>query len=92
MSDARWGVVFVIKMSLWLAMIAVIGAHQFIFGPRQLALARAAIASHDAGDEAALVRMRRLTVALSMAGLLLTLAVAGAGAFLGNHGFSMAPA
>lgn len=91
-SDARWGVVFVIKMSLWLAMIAVIGAHQFIFGPRQLALARAAIASHDAGDEAALVRMRRLTVALSMAGLLLTLAVAGAGAFLGNHGFSMAPA
>lgn len=91
-SDARWGVIFVVKMSLWLAMIAAIGAHQFIFGPRQLALARTAIASREAGDEAALARARKLAIALSMAGLLLTLAVAGAGAFLGNHGFSMNPA
>ncbi len=89
--DARWGVIFIVKMSLWLAMIVVIGLHQFVFGPRQLALARAAIAAHGEGDEAALARVRRLTIALSMIGLLLTLAVAAAGAALGNHGYSMAP-
>ena len=89
--DARWGVIFIAKMSLWLAMIVVIGLHQFVFGPRQLELARAAIAAHGEGDEAALARVRRLTIALSMIGLLLTLAVAAAGAALGNHGYSMAP-
>lgn len=89
--DARWGMIFIVKMSLWLAMIIVIGLHQFVFGPRQLELARAAIAAHGEGDEAALARVRRLTIALSMIGLLLTLAVAAAGAALGNHGYSMIP-
>ena len=37
---ARWGYIFVIKMALWAVMIALIGLHQFVFGPRQLELAR----------------------------------------------------
>ena len=90
--DARWGVIFVAKMALWAAMIAVIGLHQFVFGPRQLELARQAVAAGDADDSAELRRVRRLTIALSVVGLLLTLAVAAAGAFLGNHNFSMNPA
>ena len=90
--DARWGIIFVTKMALWAAMIGVIGLHQFVFGPRQLQLARAGVDAGAAGDSAALVRIRRITIVLSIVGLLLTLAVAGAGAFLGNHNFSMNPA
>ncbi len=88
--DARWGIIFVVKMALWAAMIAAIGLHQFVFGPRQLELARQAAAAAD--DSTELVRVRRLTIVLSITGLLLTIAVAGAGAFLGNHNFSMNPA
>lgn len=87
-SDARWGIIFVAKMALWAAMIAVIGLHQFVFGPRQLELAREAVAAGK-GDSPELRRVRRLTIMLSIVGLLLTLLVAGAGAFLGNHNFSM---
>ena len=85
--DARWGYIFVIKMALWVVMIGLIGLHQFVFGPRQLALARESAAADE--DTPELRRVRRLTIILSMLGLFATLAVAGAGAFMGNHGFSM---
>lgn len=85
--DARWGIIFVIKMSLWAVMIVLIGLHQFVFGPRQLVLARETAEAAD--DTPELRRVRTITIALSILGLLFTLAVAGAGAFLGNHGFSM---
>ncbi len=88
--DARWGYIFVIKMALWAVMIALIGLHQFVFGPRQLELARESAAAEQ--DTPALKRVRRLTIILSISGLLVTLLVAGAGAFLGNHNFSMMPA
>ena len=88
--DARWGYIFVIKMALWAVMIALIGLHQFVFGPRQLELARESAAAEQ--DTPALKRVRRLTIILSISGLLVTLLVAGAGAFLGNHNFSMLPA
>jgi uncharacterized membrane protein len=86
---ARWGYIFVIKMALWAGMIALIGMHQFVFGPRQLELARATADADQ--DSPELRRVRRITIALSISGLLLTLLVAGAGAFLGNHNFSMLP-
>ena len=88
---ARWGYIFVIKMALWAAMIAVIGLHQFVFGPRQLELARQTAATTVAEDTPELRRVRTITIALSIGGLLLTLLVAGAGAFLGNHNFSLIP-
>ena len=88
--DARWGYIFVIKMALWAVMIALIGLHQFVFGPRQLELARESAAAEQ--DTPALKRVRRLTIILSISGLLVTLLVAAAGAFLGNHNFSMLPA
>ncbi len=87
--DARWGYIFVIKMALWAVMIALIGLHQFVFGPRQLELARETAAADE--DTSELARVRRITIALSVTGLLFTLLVAGAGAFLGNHNFSMLP-
>ncbi len=85
--DARWGIIFVVKMALWAVMIALIGLHQFVFGPRQLELARETANAEQ--DTPELRRVRLLTIALSILGLLFTLAVAGAGAFLGNHNFSM---
>ncbi len=85
--DARWGVIFVTKMALWAVMIVLIGLHQFVFGPRQLELARATANADE--DTPELRRVRLTTIALSILGLLFTLAVAAAGAFLGNHGFSM---
>ena len=88
--DARWGYIFVIKMALWAVMIALIGLHQFVFGPRQLELARQSATADE--DTPELKRVRRLTIMLSISGLLLTLLVAGAGAFLGNHNYSMLPA
>ena len=86
---ARWGYIFVIKMALWAAMIGVIGLHQFVFGPRQLELSRATAEAEE--DTPELARVRRLTIVLSIVGLLLTLLVAGAGAFMGNHNFAMLP-
>ena len=88
--DARWGYIFVIKMALWAVMIALVGLHQFVFGPRQLELARESATAEQ--DTPELKRVRRLTIILSITGLLATLLVAGAGAFLGNHNFSMLPA
>lgn len=85
--DARWGIIFVTKMSLWGVMIVLIGLHQFVFGPRQLELARETAETEQ--DTPALRRVRTITIALSILGLLFTLAVAAAGAFMGNHGFSM---
>ncbi len=87
--DARWGYIFVIKMALWAVMIALIGLHQFVFGPRQLELARQTADADE--DTPELKRVRTITIMLSIAGLLMTLLVAGAGAFLGNHNFSMLP-
>lgn len=84
---ARWGYIFVIKMGLWAAMVAVIGLHQFVLGPRQLELARQTAEAE--GDDPALRRARVQTMVASIGGLALTLCVAGAGAFLGNHNFSM---
>lgn len=87
--DSRWGIIFVIKMALWAVMIALIGLHQFVFGPRQLELARESAGAE--ADTPALRRVRITTIVLSMLGLIMTLLVAGAGAFLANHNFSMLP-
>ena len=86
---ARWGYIFVIKMALWAVMIALIGLHQFVFGPQQLELVRETADADE--DTPELRRVRRITIALSISGLIVTLLVAGAGAFLGNHNFSMLP-
>ena len=87
--DSRWGYIFVIKMALWAVMIALIGLHQFVFGPRQLELARESAGAEV--DTPELRRVRTITIVLSILGLMMTLLVAGAGAFLANHNFSMLP-
>lgn len=85
--DSRWGVIFVIKMTLWLLMVGAVGLHAFVLGPRQLDLNRRAVAG-DPAAERDLPRLQRQSIAISVLGLLLSVLVLGSGAFLGNHGFS----
>ena len=86
--DARWGWIFVIKMTLWAVMVGLVGLHSFILGPRQMDLNRQALASSDAGEMAAVRALQRRSILISVAGLILSLLVLGCGAFLANHGFS----
>ena len=90
--EARWGWIFSAKMTLWVVMIGLIGLHSFIVGPRLLDANRRLIAATQDGaegaDEAEVHRLRRLSMALSLSGLLVSLVVLAAGAGLGNHGYS----
>ena len=86
--DARWGWIFVIKMTLWTLMVGVVGLHSFILGPRQMDLNRAALENETDASRARIRRLQRRSIATSAAGLLLAILVLGAGAFLSNHNFS----
>lgn len=90
--DARWGWIFVIKMSLWAVMIALVALHAFVVGPRQLDLNREALQRDEEWAAATLRPLQRRSILLSAGGLLLSLLVLGAGAFLSNHDFSFVAA
>lgn len=92
--DSRWGIIFVIKMTLWAAMIGVVALHSFVLGPRQLDLNREALRQEDGGlaPSERLRSVQRRSVMASAVGLVLSLLVLGSGAFLANHGFSFLPA
>ena len=86
--DARWGWIFVIKMTLWAVMVGVVGLHSFILGPRQLDLNREALETETEASRERLRRLQRRSIATSAAGFLLAILVLSAGAFLSNHNFS----
>jgi uncharacterized membrane protein len=86
--DSRWGIIFVIKMTLWALMVVAVGVHAFLVGPRQLDLNRQALDHDEAWAERHLRPLQTRSILLSISGLLLSLLVLGSGAFLGNHGFS----
>jgi uncharacterized membrane protein len=86
--DLRWGFIFAVKMSIFILMLAVVALHSFVFGPRLLDLNRQALRDDSATTQTNLQTLRRKSIALSGAGLLLSIAVLGAGAFLANHGYS----
>ena len=86
--DRRWGWIFVIKMAVWAMMVVVVGLHTFFTGPRQLELNREAIVAGEAEPNPDLRRYQLRSILLSITGLLLSLVVLGAGAFLANHNFS----
>jgi uncharacterized membrane protein len=86
--DSRWGIIFVIKMTLWALMVVAVGVHAFLLGPRQLELNRQALDHDEAWAERHLRPLQTRSILLSVSGLLLSLLVLGSGAFLGNHDFS----
>ncbi len=87
-TDLRFGVIFIVKMTLLLVMLAVVGAHMLFAGPRQLRLLEARAAGQDVSDEE-LRRVRMFSMALSITGLLLTLAIMVMGVSLSTTEYSL---
>lgn len=86
--DIRFGVVFLIKMTVLAVMLAVIGFHTFIVGPRLMRLMETRIAGGEV-TEAVIHKTRMQSMFLSITGLLLTLAIMVMGAMLNTVTFSL---
>ncbi len=86
--DIRFGVVFTIKMMVLAVMLAVIGYHTFVVGPRLMGLMEARINGKDVPDTA-LRSARMQSMAFSITGLVLTLAIMVMGAMLNTVTFSL---
>lgn len=86
-TEIRFGVIFIIKMTALLVMLAVVAVHMFVAGPRQLALMEARARGESVTDEE-LRNVRILSMALSIAGLLLTLAIMVMGVSLSTTEYS----
>ena len=70
--DLRYGPIFVIKMSVMVVMIVLVGLHMFVVGPAQVDALEERAAGKDVPD----IRIRRLRItsmALSITGLVLSL-------------------
>jgi len=84
----RFGVVFTIKMTTLAVMLIVVGYHTLAIGPRLVRLMEAQLKGEDV--PASVIRKTRLqSMALSMTGLLLTLAIMVMGAMLNTVTFSL---
>ncbi|HNM78048.1 MAG TPA: hypothetical protein PKI89_06780 [Tepidiformaceae bacterium] len=87
-TDLRFGVVFIIKMTLLTIMLVALGIHMFILGPRQMARLEAQ-ANGEAVSEAALRKARLQSMAFSIFGLVLALAIMVLGAMLNDVSWSL---
>lgn len=81
--DHRYAQVFSAKMTLLGATVLLTAAHTFIVGPQQMRLAE-----DPNPDEADVLRLRRLSIILSSAALLGSVAVLFCGALLTNQKWS----
>ena len=86
-TDIRYGVIFIVKMSVLLVMLVLVGLHMFWAGPKQLALMEAQ-ARGETVDAQDLRRARMTSMFLSIAGLLLTLAIMVMGVSLSTTEYS----
>lgn len=84
----RFGVVFVIKMTVLAVMLAVIALHMFVLGPRQLDKLEAQARGEDVTEEE-LRSIRKQSMFLSISGLVLTLAIMVMGVMLNTASWSL---
>ncbi|MGE0570657.1 MAG: CopD family protein [Dehalococcoidia bacterium] len=82
----RYGVIFIVKMTVLMVMLAIVGAHMFFVGPR-LVNAMDAHINHG-GLEENVRSARMLSMAFSIAGLLLALALMVLGVMMNTTTFS----
>lgn len=87
-TSLRFGVVFIIKMSLFTVMLAALAVHMFWLGPRQLE-AMEAQANGERISEAEVRSARRQSMITSILGLVLALAIMVLGAMLNTEGWSL---
>jgi uncharacterized membrane protein len=87
-TDIRYGVIFIVKMTVLIVMLAVVAAHIFFVGPRLVST----MEDHLEGraTDADLRRARVLSMALSHTGLLLALVMMVLGVMLSTTKFSFA--
>jgi copper resistance protein D len=86
-TEIRYGVIFIIKMTVFLVVLALVGLHTFWFGPRQLDLMEARARGESVlDDDIRSIRIRSMF--LSISGLLLVLAIIAMGAMLSTQSFS----
>jgi uncharacterized membrane protein len=84
----RYGVVFVIKMTVLTVMLAVIALHMFVLGPRQLDRLEAQARGENVTEEE-LRSIRKQSMFLSISGLVLTLAIMVLGVMLNTASWSL---
>lgn len=87
-TDLRFGVVFIIKMVLFLAMLGALAVHMFILGPRQIDRMEAQ-ARGEAISETDVRRARAQSMIFSITGLALALAIMVLGVMLNTVGWSL---
>jgi uncharacterized membrane protein len=86
-TSLRYGVIFIIKMSVLVVMLAVVGAHMFWVGPRLADTMEAHLDGH--ATEADVRSARMLSMVFSILGLLLALAMMALGVTLSTGSFSL---
>ena len=86
--DYRFGLIFVVKMSIFAVMLLIVGMHMVVVGPAQVE-AFEELANGDASANSRVLRLRRVSMALSITGLLLTLAIMAMGSMLSSTAFSL---
>jgi uncharacterized membrane protein len=89
-TDLRFGVIFLVKMGLLVAMLAVLALHTFVLGPRLLGQLEARAAGQAVSEEE-MRSFRMQSMAASVLVLLLTLGIMGLGVSLSTVNYSLQP-
>jgi hypothetical protein len=77
-TSIRFGVIFIIKMTVLIVMLALVAIHTFVTGPRQLALLDERARGGNVPEER-IASLRKQSMLLSISALLLTLAIMAMG-------------
>lgn len=88
MVEYRFGSVFILKMTLFLVLVGLIGYHTLVLGPRIRRQSDAVI--EGSGDEGELESARRTSLVVSLVMVLVSLGLLVFGVMLGHHEFSYA--
>ena len=87
-TDVRFGVVFIIKMTLLLVMLAALAIHIFILGPRQMDRMEAQARGEKVSDEE-MRKARMQSMFFSITGLVLVLVIMVMGVMLNSVAWSL---
>jgi uncharacterized membrane protein len=87
-TELRFGVVFIIKMTLLMVMLAVVAFHMFYLGPKQIEAMEAQANSERISDEE-VRRARMMSMGASILGLVLALALMVMGVMLNSANWSL---
>jgi uncharacterized membrane protein len=85
-TEYRYGVIFIVKMGLLIAMLAVLAVHSFLVGPRLIDAMDRELNGAGSAEDVRRYRMASMTV--SIVGLLLALAIMVLGVMMNTTTFS----